>query len=436
MARQPTPRRNGSAPAPSPSRRAWLKGLLAGLAGALGGAAAARAAERTSATGGGSAEAVPEHAPFLPGRPAGAVPYGRPSPFVQGVVRRWLRGMLPSPLSRSSFTPLAALEGIITPNGLVFERHHGGAPSIDPARFSLAVHGAVARPMRFSLDDLKRLPTVSRIHFLECAGNNSLNWKEPAANAVQFTHGLLSCCEWTGVPLMEVLRLCGARRRARWLLAEGADGVAYARSVPRHLWKDALLVFAQNGEALRPEQGFPLRLVVPGTEGSLNVKWLHRLKLGRKPWLTREETARYADLQGDGKARLFTLVQEVNSVILRPCPENPLKRHGRQRLSGIAWSGHGRISAVEVSFDGGVNWLPTRLEEPVLPKCLTRFSLPFDWHGEELLLQSRAVDEKGNVQPTYAEMLKVKSANQVYHNNAITTWQVMESGEARHVRLG
>ena len=424
------------------SRRAWLKAALAGAAGVLGGALArtgpGRAAPSgaTAANGAKGTAAKALHAPFQPGVPAGEKPYGAPSPFARGLVRRWLRGMLPSPLSRASFTPLAELEGIITPNGLVFERHHGGAPHIDPARFRLAVHGLMARPMAFTLDDLKRLDSVSRIHFLECAGNNSMSWGGPRLNAVQFTHGLLSCCEWTGVRLWDVLRLCGVRDNARWLLAEGADGVAYARSVPRELWDEALLVFAQNGEPLRPEQGFPLRLLVPGAEGSLNVKWLHRLKVGDEPWLTREETARYADLQDDGRARLFTLVQEANSVITLPCPEKPLTQHGRQRLSGIAWSGHGRITAVDVSFDGGVNWRPARLEEPVLPKCLTRFSLPFEWNGEELLLQSRAVDEQGNVQPTYEEMLKVKSARQVYHNNAITTWRVLSSGKVRHVRLG
>ena len=410
-----------AAPA-DPGRRRLFAGL-AGLAAALGLPRNGARAQR------------PEHAPFRPGMAVGARPYGLPSPFQRGVVRRWLNWMLPSRLTNVAFTPLADLEGVITPNGLHFERSHAGTPVIDPARFRLKVHGLVERPLAFTLDDLKRLPAVSRLHFIECAGNNSLNWKRPQVNAVQFTHGMLSCSEWTGVRLMDVLTLCGLKVGARWLLAEGADGAAYARSVPRALWDEALLVFAQNGEALRPEQGFPLRLLAPGTEGSLNVKWLHRIEVGDAPWLTREETARYADLQDDGKARLFTLIQEVNSVITLPCPERPLKAHGPQRLSGLAWSGHGRVKAVDISFDGGRNWRSARLEEPVLPKCLTRFHLPFDWRGEELLLQSRAVDEKGNVQPTYAENLRVKSANQVYHNNSITTWRVMPNGEVRHVRV-
>ena len=413
--------RQQAAPA-DPGRRRLFAGL-ASLAAVLGLSRTPTRAEEAA------------HAPFQPGMPVGARPYGRPSPFQAGVVRRWLKGMLPSRLTNVAFTPLAELEGIITPNGLHFERSHAGTPHIDPAHFRLKVHGLVERPLAFTIDELKRLPTVSRLHFIECAGNNSLNWQRPTVNAVQFTHGMLSCSEWTGVRLMDVLRLCGLKEGAQWLLAESADGAAYARSVPRALWGEALLAFAQNGEALRPEQGFPLRLLVPGTEGSLNVKWLHRLEVGDRPWLTREETARYADLQDDGMARLFTLVQEVNSVITRPCPENPLRAHGPQRLSGLAWSGYGRITAVDVSFDGGNTWQPARLEEPVLPKCLTRFQLPFDWRGEELLLQSRAVDEKGNVQPTYAENLRVKSAHQVYHNNSITTWRVMRSGEVRHVRL-
>ncbi len=413
----------------NPGRRRWLARLgLSGAAAALG---------LPTTRGAGAAEDAQKalHAPFAPGMPVGERPYGLPSPFMRGVVRRWLRGMLPSRLSNVAFTPLADLEGIVTPNGLHFERSHAGTPTIDPARHRLAVHGLVERPLAFSLDDLKRLPAISRFHFIECAGNNSMNWRRPAVNAVQFTHGMLACAQWTGVRLMDVLRLCGLKPGARWLLAEGADGAAYARSVPRELWDEALIVYAQNGEALRPEQGFPLRLLVPGAEGSLNVKWLHRLEVGDKPWLTREETARYADLQEDGTARLFTLVQEVNSVITLPCPEKPLAAHGPQRLSGLAWSGHGRIVAVDVSLDGGHNWQPARLEEPVLPKCLTRFHLPFTWRGEELLLQSRAVDEKGNVQPTYGENLRAKSAKQVYHNNSITTWRVMPSGEVRHVRL-
>ncbi len=416
----------------NPGRRRWLARLgVSGAAMALG-----LLPPRTGrAAQGGAGDDTVQHAPFQPGMPVGEHPYGAPSPFMRGVVRRWLRGMLPSRLTNVAFTPLAELEGIITPNGLHFERSHAGTPHIDPARFSLKVHGLVDRPLAFSIDDLKRLPVVSRFHFIECAGNNSLNWRRPTTNAVQFTHGMLSCSEWTGVRLRDVLHLCGLKPGARWLLAEGADGAAYARSVPRELWDEALLAFAQNGEALRPEQGFPLRLLTPGAEGSLNVKWLHRLEVGDKPWLTREETARYADLQDDGTARLFTLVQEVNSVITLPCPEKPLRKHGTHRLSGLAWSGHGRIAAVDISFDGGRNWQPAQLEEPVLPKCLTRFHLPFTWRGEEMLLQSRAVDEKGNVQPTHAENLRVKSAKQVYHNNSITTWRVMPDGEVRHVRL-
>ncbi len=364
-----------------------------------------------------------------------AAPYGLPSPFERRVARRWLRWLFPTTESAVNFTPLADLEGIITPNGLHFSRHHAGAPHIDPAHHRLLVHGMVERPMTFTLADLKRLPAVSRFHFLECAGNGAMIWRRPTVNAVQYSHGMLSCCQWTGARLLDVLRICGLKEGARWLLAESADAAGYARSVPRELWEEALLVFAQNGEALRPEQGYPLRLFIPGAEGAISVKWLHRLEVGDKPWLTREETARYADLTPDGRARLFTLVQEVKSVITSPSPERPLRARGEHQLSGLAWSGHGRIVGVDVSFDGGVNWRPAELESPVLPKCLTRFRLPFEWRGEELLLQSRAVDETGNVQPTYAENLRVKNDNAIYHNNSIITWQVMKSGEVRHVRL-
>ena len=370
------------------------------------------------------------------GRPVLAEAYGRPSPHEADVVRRVIPWMNPTRESNVSFTPLHALEGIITPNGLHFERHHAGAPDIAPQEHRLLVHGLVERPRVFTLEDLRLLPVHSRFHFLECAGNGALEWRGPQNNAVQFTHGMLSCCQWTGVLLKDVLKLCGLKRKAAWLLCEAADGAGYARSLPlEQALNDAMLVFAQNGEALRPEQGYPLRLLCPGLEGAASVKWIARIEVGDAPWMTREETARYADLRPDGKARLFTLEMEVKSVITHPCPENPLRRKGLQQLSGLAWSGRGRIVAVDVSFDGGVNWQPARLEEPVLPRCLTRFRLPFDWQGEELLLQSRAVDETGAVQPTYAQALSDKGETGIYHNNAITTWHVASDGKVTHVRL-
>ncbi len=371
-----------------------------------------------------------------PGTPVGAAPYGRPSRHQAGVVRRVIDWMNPTRQSAVSFTPLADLEGIITPNGLHFERHHAGAPDISPAEHRLLIHGLVERPFVFTMEDLRRFPRHSRFHFLECAGNGALERRRPQNNAVQFTHGMISCCQWTGVLLADVLRHCGLKKGAAWLLCEGADGSGYARSLPlARAMDDCLLAFAQNGEALRPEQGHPLRLLVPGCEGAASVKWLSRIEVGDAPWMTREETARYSDLGEDGLARLFTLDMEANSVITSPSPERPLKARGARQLSGLAWSGRGRITAVDVSFDGGVSWRPAALEEPVLPKCLTRFRLPFEWNGEELLLQSRATDETGYTQPTWRQNLRARGAASIYHNNSITTWQVASSGEVSHVRL-
>jgi len=390
------------------------------------------------ATGAGLARA----ASFLPaarsalGAGVDAHPYGMPSAHEKRVVRRYLPWMNATTESSVSFTPLAALEGIITPNGLHFARHHAGAPDIAPCAHRLLIHGLVRRELVFTLEDLRRFPIVSRFHFLECAGNGALQWRGPQSNAVQFTHGMISCCQWTGVRLGDVLRHCGLKDGAQWLLCESADGAGYARSLPlARAMDDCLLAFAQNGEALRPEQGYPLRLLVPGCEGAASIKWLARIEVGDAPWMTREETARYSDLLPSGKARLFTLEQQVNSVITHPSPENPLRGKGAQQISGLAWSGRGRIRAVDVSFDGGVSWREAALEEPVLPKCLTRFRLPFDWDGKEMLIQSRAMDETGEVQPTYAQNIATKGETGIYHNNSITTWQVARSGEATHVRL-
>ena len=401
------------------SRRALLQSAAALAVGA--GAGAARAELPAAMT--------------RPGRGVDATPYGLPSPHEKAVVRRHLPEMFPTPLSSVSFTPLADLEGIITPNGLHFARHHAGAPDIAPDSHRLLIHGLVKRPMRFTMADLRRFPVHSRICFIECAGNGAFRWRRPTFNAVQFTHGMISCCEWTGVRLMDVLKHCGLQDGAAWLLTEGADAAGFARSLPLEHAAEALLAFAQNGEAIRPEQGYPLRLVVPGVEGAAHVKWLHRIEVGDKPWMTREETARYADLRPDGRADLFTLVQEVNSVITSPSPERPLPGQGAHQLAGLAWSGHGRIAAVDVSFDGGMNWQPARLQQPVLPKSLTRFRLPVTWRGEEWLLQSRAVDEKGNVQPILAENRRLKGEAGIYHNNSITTWQVAKDGSVRHVEV-
>lgn len=402
-------------------------GLLGGLgAFALGKTRFAEAAPLT----------LPEWSQHL-GPGVGAEPYGKPSAFEKSVVRRILPWMRPTRESSVSFTPLQDLHGIITPGGLHFERHHAGVPQIDPARHVLVIHGMVDKPLKFSIADLKRFPAVSRIHFIECAGNGALEQHRALVNGVQFTHGMLSCSEWTGVPLKLLLNEVGVRKGAKWLLSEGADAAAMTRSFPlEKALDDAIVAYAQNGEMLRPEQGYPLRLLLPGWEGVANVKWLRRIEVGDRPWETREETDTYTDLLPSGKARQFTFIQEAKSVITSPCPERPMPGKGRYVIEGLAWSGEGKIQRVDVSVDGGRNWTTARLREPVLDKALTRFELDWEWNGREALLQSRAIDETGYVQPSYKQLRAVRGVNSMYHNNAIQTWMVHANGEVENVQLG
>ena len=322
---------------------------------------------------------------------------------------------------------------MITPNGLHYERHHFGVPTIDPKAHRLIVHGDVEKPMIFTVADIMRFPAVSRICFLECSGNTQ-NWGEPAAEyTVQDTHGLLSCCEWTGAPLKTVLGEVGVLPDARWVLAEGADSGAMTRSIPiDKAFDDALLAYAQNGEKLRPEQGYPLRLLLPGYEGNASVKWLRRLKFGLEPWQTREETSKYTWVMPDGSVRQFDFVMEVKSVITSPSGGQKLQDRGFTEISGLAWSGRGKIAKVDVSFDGGRSWTTAALQEPILPKCLTRFRAPWRWTGEAAVLTSRATDETGSVQPSHDELLKQRDARSYYHYNGMQRWRVGEDGVVRN----
>lgn len=372
-----------------------------------------------------------------PGRGTGNAPYGVPSRFESAVVRG-LTEHTPTDLSAWSLTPLDRLTGIITPNGLVYERHHAGIPDIDPDQHRLAIHGLVERPLVLTMDDILRLPAVSRIHFLECAGNGYTETLQmPRSKTVQFSHGLLSCCEWTGVSLGTILDEAGIKPEAKWVLAEGADAAAMARSIPiEKALHDTLVVYAQNGEMLRPEQGYPLRLLVPGWEGNLSIKWLRRLKLGTRPWHTRDETSKYTDLMPDGTVRQFTFVMEAKSVITRPSGGHRLTAHGFHEISGLAWSGRGRIAAVDVSTDGGRNWGRAHLDEPVLSKALSRFRFPWRWNGVPALLQSRAIDETGYVQPTREQLIAVRGTNSEDHFNAIHTWRLDKNGEVSNALIG
>ena len=367
------------------------------------------------------------------GTPVTDVPYGAPSPFEADVVRR-LRDKPVFTTAASAQAPLQDLDGIITPNGLHYIRSHAGSPAIDPDRHRLLVHGLVDRPLSFAMEDLVRFPSVSRLLFLECSGNTPF-YKDSAVKpdwTVQDTHGLLSCAEWTGVRLSDVLAEAGVKPEARWMLAEGADAAAMTRSIPiAKAMDDAILAYAQNGERLRPEQGYPLRLLLPGYEGNTNVKWLRRLKLGDQPFETREETSKYTGLLADGTARQFNFVMEVKSVITRPSPGHQLKQTGFHEVSGLAWSGRGRVARVEVSSDAGETWRDAALQEPVLPICLTRFRAPWTWTGGTAALLSRATDETGAVQPTREALVAERGPNFFYHYNAMQTWRVGSDGALR-----
>jgi sulfane dehydrogenase subunit SoxC len=367
------------------------------------------------------------------GAPVSTKSYGLPSPFEGKVVRR-PRSAPTFPTAASSGTPLQDLHGIITPSGLHFERHHAGVPAIDPDQHRLVIHGLVERPLVLTVDDVVRFPSVSRLHFLECSGNTP-NWRDAKATwTPQETHGLLSCSEWTGVPLSTLLDEVGVRPQARWILAEGADGAAMTRSIPlEKALDDAIVVYAQNGERLRPEQGYPLRLLLPGFEGNMSIKWLRRLKAGDQPFQTREETSKYTDLMPDGTARQFTFVMEAKSVITRPGGGQQLREPGFHEIRGLAWSGRGRIRRVDVSTDSGATWQQASLQEPILPKCLTRFRLPWTWDGAPAQLQSKAIDETGYVQPPRQALVDVRGTNSGYHFNGIQSWRVLPDGKVSNV---
>ena len=387
---------------------------------------------------GGTAGAAPLPVPSSaqePGRPIEASAYGMPSKFEAHVMRRRTDVLKNRQnLSDWSMTPLQHQPGIITPNGLIFERHHAGTPDIDPKTHRLAIHGMVKQPLQFTLDDLVRYPSVSRFYFHECSGNGLTDWLKPASTTVQQTHGLLSGVLWTGVPASTLLDEAGIDARGKWVLFEGADGAAHARSVPMEkVLDDTLIVYAMNGEALRPENGYPVRVVIPGWEGNVSVKWLRRIKVDDQAWYLRSETARYTDPMPEGKWRNFSMVMECKSVITSPSGGQQLKGRGFREVTGLAWSGAGKIRAVDVSFDGGRNWREAMLEEPIMDKCLTRFKIAWNWEGGPAMLMSRAVDSTGYVQPTVQEVQKVRAiAGFVQHHNAIQPWSVNANGEVRN----
>ena len=417
-------------PGPELARRRFLMGSMGLVGGAAAGLAPGVSAARRN---------LPPNVPAWTRSLGPGVltnPYGQPSPFESNVQRRTVDWLTPDRIASISFTPLADLKGIITPSGVVFERYHAGLPTIEPTEHRLMIHGMVDRALIFTMEDLMKFPSTSVIRFLECPANGGMEWRGAQMDGVQFTHGMLACCEWTGVMLSTLLSEAGVKKGGNWVLAEGADGSHMSRSIPMNkAMDDAMIVYAQNGEMLRPEQGYPVRLINPGWEGNTCVKWLRRLEVGDKPWHHREETSKYTDLMPDGTSREFSFVQECNSVITSPSPEKPWTQKGRYWVEGLAWSGHGKIQHVDVSTDGGISWREARFTSIVLPKALTRFGIELDWDGSPLLLQSRAVDETGFVQPTYAQLKKVRGTSSIYHKNAIHTWQVRPDGSIVNVQL-
>ena len=368
-------------------------------------------------------------------------PYGIPSKYEHNVVRRTssLMSSAGDMHAAVSMSPLHELEGIITPNGLHFTRTHNGVAHVDPNKYRLMIHGLVEKPIVLTLEQLKKYPSESRIHFLECPANGAAEWKGPQFNSLQFVKGMMSNSEWTGVRLKTILDELGLKPEAKWMLAEGSDGSEMGRSVPvEKVLDDAMVVWGQNGEALRPEQGYPVRLLLPGWEANLCVKWLKRLEFSDKPWYAKEETSKYTVLTKTGKAIQHFYPLEVNSIITSPCPEKPwtdLKKGDLVEIEGLAWSGHGTITNVDITFDGGKNWVEASLKGLVLPKSWTRFSYMYKYEGKELLLASRSVDDSDNVQPTVNQEKAVIGVEGVYHRNSICTWEVKANGEVNNVQI-
>jgi sulfane dehydrogenase subunit SoxC len=383
----------------------------------------------------GKTDATPAAEPKSLG--AAVSPYGSRSKYE--TTTRYFNQATKVPLEEaSSRAPLHDTYGIITPSSLHFERHHSGVPDIDPATHTLTIHGLVDRPLVFSVDELKRLPSISRIHFLECSGNSGGEWRGGSTESdVQRIHGLTSCSEWTGVPVSLLLRECGVRPDAAWVLAEGADAGKHDRSIPmKKIMGDALIAYGQNGEPLRPEQGYPLRLLLPGWEGNANVKWLRRLKVMNQPAMSREETSKYTDLMPDGTARQFTFELEAKSIITRPSGGDALTAGTRYEVTGLAWSGRGTIVSVEITTDGGATWQKAELQSPVLPIAHTRFRYDWKWDGRETLMASRCTDDTGYTQPPLPALIAVRGMNSTYHNNGIQAWKVASDGKITNGNRG
>ena len=416
------------------SRRAFLRGSAAAVAGSVAGTAA------LAGDGDPLITEVQDWASFT-GVGVDEVPYGLPIRFEADVVRRNVEWLTASPISSINFTPIHALDGTITPQGCAFERHHSGAIELSKQDYRLMINGLVDQPLVFSYEDLERFPRENHVYFCECAANTGMEWAGAQLNGVQFTHGMIHNMEYTGVPLRSLLNEAGLGAAGdlsdKWIYVEGADASSNGRSIPMEkALDDVLVAFKANGEALRMEHGYPVRLVVPGWEGNMWIKWLRRIEVSDMAVESREETSRYTDLLEDGTARKWTWVMDAKSVITQPSPQSPISHGpGPIVISGLAWSGHGRITRVDVSRDGGMTWETARLDRQGDTKALTRFYLDTEWDGGEMLLQARAMDETGYVQPTKDQLRALRGENSVYHNNCIQTWHVKTNGEAENVEV-
>jgi sulfane dehydrogenase subunit SoxC len=423
-------------------RRDFIRQAFAGAAAATVAGGAHAAANPVPPEGGDpNILKLPAHSVGL-GQPVVTDGYGKPSKYEANVQRRQSPGLTQTTQASVSFAPLQSLFGIVTPAGLHFERHHQGWWDIDPSKHRLMINGSddriVRTPKVFTMDELMRLPQVSRFYFIECGANSGMEWGNVAVPTVQYSHGMISCSEFTGVPLKILLDMAGVDyKRGRYVLGEGADGSSMTRTIPMELVEsgEVLVAYGQNGEMLRPENGYPLRLVVPGVQGVSWVKYLRRIEVGDMPYGAKDEVLHYVDLMPNGLHRQYTSIQECKSVVTTPSGGQVLLDKGFYNISGLAWSGRGRIRRVDVSVDGGRNWRTARLQEPVMSKCLTRFNIDWVWDGKPTLIQSRATDDTGYVQPTYQALRKVRGSRSIYHNNAIQTWLVQESGETKNVQL-
>jgi sulfane dehydrogenase subunit SoxC len=410
--------KHGMGNSPAITRRA----LLAGTAATAGAALLGSLPDVIRGQQSQAAPTGPPNPPRTPGQPTSAIS-----------VRSTFEHPTRTPVGQvtgASFSPLQDFSGMITPTDLHFERHHGGVPIIDPTEYRLLIHGLVQGPTVFTLEDLKRLPSITRVYFLECSGNGRTAYRSPQRELTpQLIDGLTSNAEWTGIPLATLLAEVGVKPGAGWILAEGGDAVLLSRSVPlEKAMDDAVVVYAQNGEALRPAAGYPVRLLLPGWEGNANIKWLRRLELIAQPNMSRDETSKYTDPLPNGTARQFSFVMDVKSIITQPAHPVRLDRGGWVQISGIAWSGRGKIRRVEVSTDGGVTWVPAELQEPVLSKAHTRFTRMWRWTGGPATLLSRATDETEATQPTLAEFREKRGAGTDYHFNFIRGWVVEGNG--------